>query len=123
MHARRVARSCVMASCLILCLVLPGLAGPPPGWLVSPTLGLGLGAAFGAAAAASVASEVGANRLRDRVAGLCSPQIREIDPDGQHFSLHDLGEYEACQTDLRALLAFEPVQSRPPAAPARGQAG
>ena len=112
-----------MASCLILCLVRPGLAGPPPGGLVSPTLGLGLGAAFGAAAAASVASEVGANRLRDRVAGLCSPQIREIDPDGQHFSLHDLGEYEACQTDLRALLAFEPVQSRPPAAPARGQAG
>ena len=45
--------------------------------------------------------------------GLRSPQIHAIDPLRVHFSLHDLGEYEACQAELRALLAFEPVIARP----------
>ena len=39
---------------------------------------------------------------------LCSQQLDAIAP--LFFSLHDLGEYEACQAELPALLAFDPVQ-------------
>ena len=37
---------------------------------------------------------------------LCSQQLDAIAP--LFFSLHDLGEYEACQAELPALLAFDP---------------
>ena len=36
----------------------------------------------------------------------CSQQLDAIAP--LFFSLHDLGEYEACQAELPALLAFDP---------------
>ena len=40
--------------------------------------------------------------------GLRSPQIHAIDPLRVHFSRHGLGEYEACQAELLALLALNP---------------
>ena len=44
-----------------------------------------------------------------------------VDPEGRIFSLHDLGEYEACLSMLKSILAFEPVISRPaPKAPLNG---
>ena len=46
--------------------------------------------------------------LRARVHGLHSPQIHAIDPLRVHFSRHGLGEYEACQAELLALLALNP---------------
>ena len=36
------------------------------------------------------------------------PEIHVIDPLRVHFSLHGLGEYDACQAELLALLALNP---------------
>jgi hypothetical protein len=45
---------------------------------------------------------------------LHSRQIDEVDPLGvRSISLHDLGEYEACQSELQTLLPFDPVCSLP----------
>ena len=44
--------------------------------------------------------------LRARVGAPCSQQLDALAP--LFFSLHDLGEYEACQAELPALLAFDP---------------
>ena len=95
-----------------LSILQPGLAG-----VVSdpPAHGLGLctAASIGGIAAAAAVQEARAACLRDRVRALCSPQIRSVDPEGRIFSLYNLGEYEACLSVLKSILAFEPVISRP----------
>jgi hypothetical protein len=73
----------------------------------------GVCAVFAGAAAASLACDHHLAGLRVRVGALRSQQIEVIDPLRVHFSMHHLGEYEACQAELRALLAFDPVITRP----------
>jgi hypothetical protein len=114
MRCMRLLRNGALAGWLLLCLARPSVAGPPPA-PAPPGLIAGVCTVFAGAAAASVASDYHLSGLRARVDGLRSPQIHAIDPPRVHFSLHDLGEYEACQADLRALLAFEPVIARPSA--------
>jgi len=70
----------------------------------------GVCAVFAWAAAASLACEHHLAGLRARVGASCSQQLDAIDPLRVHFSQHDLGEYEACQAELRAFLAFNSVQ-------------
>jgi hypothetical protein len=48
---------------------------------------------------------------RARVGALCSQQLDAIDPLRVHFSLHDLGEYEACQAELPTLMASTPSKN------------
>lgn len=113
-------RAALYVGCLLVCIARPSLAGPPLGPAAPAlSLGLGLGAVAAAAAAVHIAGDVRADRLRARVATLDSPQLRCIDPEGRHFSVAELGEYQQCQVQLRALLAFDPVIHRPAPAPAR----
>jgi hypothetical protein len=112
MRGLRALRNCTLTGWLLLCLALPSVAGPPPAPAL-PGLFAGVCAVFAGAPVASVASDSHLAGLRARVDGLYSPQIDAIDPLRMHFSMHDLGEYEACQTELRALLAFDPVITRP----------
>ena len=112
MRSMRLLCNCALAGWLLLCLARPSVAGPPPA-PAPPGLVAGVCSVFAVAAAASIVSDHRLAGLRARVDGLRSPQIHAIDPLRVHFSLHDLGEYEACQAELRALLAFEPVIARP----------
>ena len=112
MRGLQLLRNGALAGWLLLCLARPSVAGPPPA-PAPPGLIAGVCSVFAVAAAASIASDHHLTGLRARVDGLRSPQIHAIDPLRVHFSLHDLGEYEACQAELRALLAFEPVIARP----------
>ena len=78
-------------------------AAPAPPGLIA-----GVCTVLAGAAAASVASDYHLSGLRARVHGLRRPQIHAIAPLRVHFSLHGLGEYEACQAELLALLALNP---------------
>jgi hypothetical protein len=111
MRSMRLLRNGALAGWLLLGLARPSVAGPPPAPAPAGLIA-GVCAVFAGAAAASVASDYHLAGLRARVDGLRSPQIHVIDPLRVHFSLHDLGEYEACQAELRALLAFDPVIER-----------
>ena len=106
MRGLQLLRNGALAGWLLLCLARPSVAGPPPA-PAPPGLIAGVCSVFAVAAAASIASDHHLTGLRARVDGLRSPQIHAIDPLRVHFSLHDLGEYEACQTELRAILALE----------------
>ena len=112
MRGLQLLRNVALAGWFLLCLARPSVAGPPPA-PAPPGLIAGVCSVFAVAAAASIASDHHLTGLRARVDGLRSPQIHAIDPLRVHFSLHDLGEYEACQAELQALLAFEPVIARP----------
>jgi hypothetical protein len=112
MHGLQLLRNGAIAGWFLLCLAQPSVAGPPPA-PAPPGLIAGVCSVFAVAATASVASDHHLTGLRARVDGLRRPQIHSIDPLRVHFSLHDLGEYEACQAELLALLAFEPVIARP----------
>ena len=112
MRGLRVLRNGALAGWLLLCLARPSFAGPPPA-PAPPGLIAGVCAVFAGAAAASLACDHHLAGLRVRVGALRSQQIEAIDPLRVHFSMHALGEYEACQAELRALLAFDPVSTRP----------
>jgi hypothetical protein len=95
----------------------PAASTCPPGLIA------GVCTVFAGSDAATVASNYHLTGLRARVDGLRRPQIHGIDPLSVHFSLHDLGEYEVCQAEFRALLAFDPVIARPSAKGATGADG
>jgi hypothetical protein len=107
-----VLRTSSLAGWLFICLARPSLAGPPP---APAPLGfcVGVGVVIGAVVASSLVGEDQLHLLWLRVAALHSRQIDEVDLLSVHFSLHNLGKYESCQSELRALLPFYPVCSRP----------
>jgi hypothetical protein len=107
-RARFSLRNCALAGWLLLCLARPSVAGPPPA-PAPPGLIAGVCAVVAGAAVAQLACDHHLAGLRARVDALRSPQLDAIDPLRVHFSLHDLGEYEACQAELRALLALAPL--------------
>lgn len=113
MRGSKMIRTGALSGLLLLCLARPSFAGLPPG-PAPPGLSAGICAVLAGAAAASFACDHRLASLRVRVSALRSQQLDGIDPLRVHFSLADLGEYETCQAELRALLAFDPVITRPP---------
>ncbi len=112
MRCPRLLRNDAIAGWFLLCLTLqirlPSVAGPPPA-PAPPGLIAGVCSVFAVAAAASIVKDHRLTGLRTRVDGLRSPQIHAIDPLRLHFSLHDLGEYEACQAELWAPVIAWPL--------------